>query len=143
MTERKNFILVNERVLGNAVRTVREAPAGYVVTISPPKRSLDQNAKLHALLSDLAASPVKWAGKRRTLEEWKALMISAHAVATGRPGEVVPGIEGEYVAIRESSANMGVGRAASLITYLLAFCDTNHVDLHETRAGGFMDEVAA
>lgn len=143
MSEKKTFVLINERVLSNALAEVRNAPAGYVVTVAPKKRSSDQNAMLHALLSDIAASPIEWAGKRRDMDEWKVLMISAHAVATGTKGEVIPGLEGEFVAIRESSARMGVARAASLITYILAFCDMNGVELRETRRGGFFDEARA
>jgi len=144
MTTRQTFVLIDERRRGNAMAAVRQAPAGYVVKISEPTRSLDQNAKLHAMLSDLAASPVTWAGKRRTVDEWKALIISGHAVATQQGGEVIPGIEGEFVAIRESSASMSVRRAASLIEYLQAFGDQNGVAWRETERGGFTDrEVAA
>ncbi|RVG78232.1 recombinase, partial [Sinorhizobium meliloti] len=32
-----------------------------------------------------------------------------------------------------------VGRAASLITYAIAFCDTNGIHLSETIRGGFHD----
>lgn len=139
MSERKKFRLVNERVRGNALRSVQDAPDGYVVTIAEPTRSGDQNAKLHALLSDLARSPLMWAGKRRTLEQWKAILISGHAVATGTGGEVIPGIEGEFVAIRESSANMSVARASSLIEYVIAFAVSNGVELREAERGGFYD----
>ena len=131
------YILINARVRLNAIEAVRAAPDGYSVSISEPKRNLEQNAKLHALLSDLAASPVKWAGKRRTMDQWKAIAVSGHAVATGQGGEVVPGMEGEFVAIRESTANMSVARASSLIEYVLAFCVSNGVELKETKAGGF------
>lgn len=137
------FTLRSPLIRSNAMAAIRTAPDGYRVTIAAPQRSNDQNAKFHAILSDLAASPVKWAGKRRTLEEWKAIVISGHAVATGTAGEVIPGMEGEFVAIRESSARMGVARAASLITYLLAFCDSNGVELIETRKGGFYDQEQA
>jgi hypothetical protein len=41
--------------------------------------------------------------------------------------------------IRESTARMSVGRAASLITYAIAFCDTNGIHLTETIRGGFYD----
>jgi hypothetical protein len=141
--DKQTFILISPLVRSNALDAVRSAPDGWRVKVAPPLRSDDQNAKLHAILSDLAASPVTWAGKRRTLDEWKAIVISGHAVATGTGGEVIPGMEGEFVAIRESSARMGVARAASLITYLLAFCDSNGVELHETRRGGFYDEGKA
>lgn len=143
MADKQVFILRNETIVGNALRAVREAPSDYVVTIAPKTRSTDQNAKFHAICHDLAHSNLTFAGKRRSLEEWKALLISGHAVATGTAGEVVPGLEGEFVAIRESSAKMGVARAASLIEYTLAFCVSNSVDLHDTMRSGFLDERAA
>ena len=136
--EKQTFYLISNRVRDNALAAVNEADPNSIISVSPPKRSLEQNAKLHAILTDLARSPLKWAGKRRTLDEWKALVISAHAVATNEPGEVIPGLEGEFVAIRESSAQMGVRRASSLIEYVLAFCATNGVELTETNKGGFL-----
>lgn len=140
MSHRKTFVLASQRVLANALDAVRSAAPFSVITIAQKTRTTEQNAKLHALLSDLARSDIEWAGKRRTLDEWKVLMISAHAVATDGAGEVIPGIEGEFVAIRESSASMGVARASSLIEYVLAFCVTNGVELKETTKGGFIDE---
>lgn len=138
--DKQTFYLISSRVRDNAVSAVNAAEPGSVISVSPPKRSLEQNAKLHAILSDLAKSPLTWAGKRRTIDEWKMLAVSAHAVATDRPGEVIPGLEGEFVAIRESTALMGVGRASSLIEYLLAFCAQNNVELKETRKGGFLSD---
>lgn len=143
MTDKHKFRLVNPVVRGNAMQALHMAPDGWLVRIEPPNRSLEQNSKFHAILADLARSEMTWAGKRRTFDEWKAIIISGHAVATGSGGEVIPGIEGEFVAIRESSAHMGVARAASLIEYLIAFCAINGVELTETRRGGFMDERAA
>ncbi len=139
----QRFTIINEHIRDNALKAVEMAPAGYSISVSEPKRSNDQNAKFHAMLTDVARSPVKWAGKRRSVEEWKALIISGHSVATDNKGEVVPGIEGEFVAIRESSASMTVRRAASLIEYLESFCVSNGVELLETKRCGFMEERAA
>lgn len=138
--QKETFVLINDRIRQNALAAVMRALPDFSVTIAPKQRTNDQNAKLHAILGDLGKSPVSWAGKRRTLEEWKMIIISGHSVATGHSGEVIPGLEGEFVAIRESSASMSVARAASLIEYLLAFCATNGVELTETRRRGFMDE---
>lgn len=96
--------------------------------IKPATRSLDQNAKFHALCLDLERSGLEWAGKPRTQYEWKVLMVSAHAVATKQGGEVVPGIEGEFVSIRESTARMSKARASSLIEYVQAFCAQHGVE---------------
>lgn len=140
---KRTYVLHTPLIRENACRAILLAEPGYVVTIAEPTRSGEQNAKLHALLSDLAKSPLTWAGKRRTLDEWKMLMVSAHSVATQQPGEVIPGIEGEFVAIRESTASMGVARASSLIEYVLAFCVTKGVELHDTERGGWLAERTA
>lgn len=93
-----------------------------VLVIREERRSLDQNAHFHALCTDLAKSQLTWAGKRRTATEWKVLLVSGHAMATKEGVEMVPGLEGEFLNIRESTARMSVKRAASLIEYTLAFC---------------------
>jgi hypothetical protein len=143
VTDRATYVLVNDRVRNNAVAAIRGAPDGYIVSVAEPTRSLDQNAMFHALCSDIAKSGHKFLGKRRPAHVWKVLLISAHAAATDEGSEIVPGLEGEFVNIRESSALMSVRRAASLITYTLAYCDTNNIPLTETRKGGFMDEARA
>lgn len=143
MTDKKAFVLINPHVRDNAMNAIFDAPDGYLVTIAEPTRTNDQNAMFHAICGDIAKSGHKFAGKPRSAKVWKVLLISAHAAATEEGNEVVPGLEGEFVNIRESSALMSVRRAASLITYTLAFCDTNGIPLTETRKGGFMDERAA
>lgn len=131
MTKR-TFILAHDMARANAVQAVKEAPAGYAVSVSEPSRTLDQNAKFHALCSDLGKSQVLWAGKRRTATEWKVLLVSGHATATHEGSEIVPGIEGEFVNIRESTALMRKKRGASLIEYTLAFCVMNGLQVSAT-----------
>jgi len=94
-------------------------------------RSLDQNAKFHAICSDLARSPMEWAGKRRTAAQWKVLLVSGHAVATKEAAEIIPGLEGEFINVRESTALMSVKRGASLIEYCIAFCSENDIPISE------------
>lgn len=137
------FTIRNPAILRNCVEAIREAGDNARVTIAPAQRSGGQNNMFHAICSDLAKSALTFAGKRRSAEEWKALIVSGHSVATGHGGEVIPGIEGEFVAIRESTSRMGVGRASSLIEYALAYCATNGVELSDTRKGGWLDERAA
>lgn len=137
------FTIRSPEILRNCFDAIREAGANARVTIAPEQRRSGQNAMFHAICGDLARSPLTFAGKRRSLDEWKALLVSGHSVATGHGGEVIPGIEGEFVAIRESTSRMGVGRASSLIEYALAYCATNGVELTETHKGGWFDERAA
>ena len=52
-------------------------------------------------------------------------------VATGDSAEMVPGLEGEFVNLRESTALMSIKRGASLIEYSTAFAITNGVELRD------------
>ncbi len=95
--------------------------------VRPEKRNNEQNAKFHAICADLARAKVQWCGKPRTAAEWKVLLVSGHAVATKQGCEMLPGLEGEFVNIRESTALMSKARSSSLIEYALAFCATHGV----------------
>jgi len=128
--DRQTFRLVHKNARALALYAVSAAPDGYVVTVRPPGRSLDQNAKFHALCEDIARSGYEWDGCRRTAEEWKVLLITAHSVATGRAVEIVPNLEdGSPVQLRESSAGMSKERGSSLIEYVLAWCAAHGIKL--------------
>lgn len=126
-----HFILAHNAARSRAQNAVQQAPEGWQVIIKPATRSSEQNAKFHALCSDIANSGMKWAGKERTAAEWKVLLVSGHAIATKEGVEIVPGLENEFVNIRESTAAMSKKRGASLIEYTLAFCVSNGVKVGE------------
>lgn len=109
----------------NAIKAVLDAQVGQVVTIADPTRNIDQNAKFHALCGDLSKSGLEWGGKNRSQGEWKVLLVSGHAIATKEGAEVVAGLEGEYVNLRESTALMTKNRGSSLIEYTQAFIENN------------------
>lgn len=135
------FRLISPHVRSNAIAAINDAPDGWIVSLSPPKRSTEQNAYFHAICGEIAKSGKKWAGKERSLDAWKAILVSGHSVATGAGGEVIPGIEGEFIAIRESTSRMGVSRAASLMEYTLAWCATEGIELKEPERGGFYERT--
>lgn len=99
--------------------------------IQEETRTLPQNAKFHAICSDIAKSDMQWMGKKRSAKQWKVLLVSGHAVATKEQAELVPGLEGEYVNLRESTALMSIPRGASLIEYAIAFCAMNNITLSD------------
>ena len=85
-----------------------------------PTRTLEANARLHAMLTDIARQ-AQYMGKPRTVEFWKGLFVSGWAIATGQRPEIVPGLEGEFIAIRESTATMSGKRLASVMEYIEAW----------------------
>jgi hypothetical protein len=110
-----------------------ELHAGHAMTVTAEaeRRSEDASAKFHKLCELVAKSRLPWAGKPRTKDEWKVLLVSGHSVATKQGADIVPGLEGEFVNIRESTARMSRARSASLIDYTTAFLVTNGVEVNE------------
>lgn len=123
------FCLAHPIARQRAIEAVMNAPDGYYVTVQEPTRTSEQNRLLHAHLQELKGKP--WAGKPRDMDEWKLLMVSGHAIVTGRPSDCVPGLEGEFVNLRESTAKMGKSRLSSLVEYIQAWvseheCEETH-----------------
>jgi hypothetical protein len=98
-----------------------QAERRWTLTVRPEKRSDEQNRRFHAMCADISRAGIQWAGKPRTPEQWKVLLVSGHATATKEGAEIIPGIEGEFVNIRESTALMSKKRGSSLIEYTFAF----------------------
>lgn len=95
-------------------------------------RSDEQNAKLHAMLGDIAKQKT-FSGKKLTIEQWKMIFVSGHRIATGGQAEMAIGLEGEIINLRESTAQMGVKRMASLIEYITAWGAENDVKFKDWR----------
>lgn len=134
MTDKQLFFLCSTQVRLNCLEFIKELPTDdknpLVVKIQPMTRSLEQNSKLHALLSDISKQ-CKFNGKRRDIETWKMIFVSAHKIATGGKAEMVIGIEGEVINLRESTAQMSVKRLASLIEYVQAWGVENGVKFND------------
>jgi NinB protein len=128
------FFLTHSEARKRALAFVAEARDGMVVEVRDPTRSGEQNAKFHAICSDLADSGLEWAGKPRTAAQWKVLLVSGHAMATQEGSEVLPGLEGEFVNLRESTALMSKSRGSSLIEYAMAFCAMNDIETEQCAA---------
>lgn len=113
-----------------AKAAIDSAPDGSRLSIKEETRTLEQSAKFHAICGDIAKQ-IPFAGKMRSPEQWKMLLVSGHAVATKRGSEMLPGLEGEWCNLRESTAAMGVKRLSSLIEYCLCYCAENDIVLRE------------
>jgi len=107
---------------------------GWVVTIAPPGRSLDQNAIFHAACDDIAKAKPEWNGLRMDAEDWKQLLILSHAVATQGDGiRLTQDLEGQgLVQLRESSARMSKARATSLIDYTISWATSHGIRLRDS-----------
>lgn len=125
---KQQFIISSYANLVAAFQWIKAVGFGkaYILEVKEFTRTVEQNAKLHALFGELSHQ-AKWADSKLTAEQWKVLMISAHTIATKEPCRMVIGIEGEVVNLRESSAQMSVARMISLIEYIHAWGAQNGV----------------
>ena len=103
-----------------------------VLELRAETRTTQQNRLLHALFADVSRQ-AQWLGKSLTPAQWKLLFVSGHAVATKQGADVVPGLEGEFLNLRESTARMGRARMASLLDYVMAWCAEHDIELTESR----------
>ena len=103
-----------------------EAQESIRIEVREKNRTDEQNAKLHAMLGDIAQQAT-WQGDKLDIDGWKNLFVSGHTIATKAPYKLVMGLEGELVNVRERTSKMGVRRLASLIEYISAWAADNGV----------------
>lgn len=123
---KQRFKLINQDTKLHVCRQIMAANWGKVVTVEDPTRTLEANAKFHAMLTDIS-NQATYMGKPRTVEFWKGLFVSGWQVATSQKLEIVPGLEGEFINIRESTASMSGKRLASCIEYVQAWAAMNSI----------------
>lgn len=113
---RQLFKLISTDVRRICWEAIKSAPDGWIVTVTEPTRTKDQNAMLWPLLTDLSKQ-VDWYGKKLTPDNWKDLMT-----ASLRKLDVVPNLDGTgFVALGQSTSNMTKSQFSELIELILAF----------------------
>jgi hypothetical protein len=123
------FRLVHKEARLRACQSIREAPDGYVAIVRPATRSLDQNALLWALLTDVS-NQVDWYGKKLTPDDWKNVFSSSL-----RRLEVVPNLDGTgFVALGQHTSTMTKREFSDLCELILAFGSEHGVQWSEQAA---------
>ena len=123
MTERQRFTLW-EPVQAHKIITLQLWPLlksmlmdgqRMVVEIKPETRTLAQNARLWAMLTDVAKQ-VNWYGRKLSEEEWKHVFTASLAKQ-----DVVPGIDGGFVVLGKSTSKMTKPEMSELQQLIEAF----------------------
>ncbi len=97
------------------------------VTVTDADRSVEQNAKLHAMLSDISRQ-VEHAGQKWNLLIWKRLCTAAWLRESGEDPQLIPAIDGNGVDIvYERTSKLSVKKCAELMEWIQAFGDEHQV----------------
>ena len=129
MDGRKKFVLAHDQARHGVAKFALAAPAGWHVTFRPPTRSLDQNARMWAMLGDVSKQ-VEWYGKKLSPDAWKCVFS-----ASLKKQDVVPGLHGDFVVIGRSTSAMTIREMSDLMELMAAF--------GAERGVRFTDEVPA
>jgi len=124
------YFLVSESVRQSAIRLLLSLPIDadkpFVMQIKAKTRSLDQNAKLWACLTDVS-NQVNWHGRKLSPESWKCVFS-----ASLKAQDVVPNIDGTgFVVMAQSTSNMTIKEMVDLIELIHAFGAQNGVIFNE------------
>ncbi len=131
MTDRALYVLTTKDRRIGVARLVAELPQFSRVEIKAAKRTLPQNDRLWAALTDVAEQ-LPWHGVTLTTNDWKLLFLDA----LNRESRIAPNLDGTgFVNLRQSSSDLTVGEMSDLIELINAFCAKHGVTLHDGQGG--------
>ena len=132
-TDGARFWLINDRVRRNAIEAISNAPPNSIVSVGQPRRTADQNAKMWAMLTDVARA--KPGGRNWTIDTWK----DAFMHSLGHQVMFAEGLDGSGpfpVGLRTS--RLTVPQMIDLIDCIYAWGTEHGVLWTEAKSRGFM-----
>lgn len=124
---RAMLIINGNEARAKATYWVSKAPLGTRIEFKASKRSLPQNDRLWAMLTDVAAHQ-KAKGRDYTTDEWKLLFMHAW----GREVRFLPGLDNKSVVpIGQSSSDLSKEEMTDLIEFIFAWGAENGVVFNE------------
>jgi len=131
MANKKIFKLVNKKVKANLISFIRSLPTDsknpLVVSIQEMTRTLEQNARMWATLTDISEQVV-WHSLKLTPEEWKHVFT-----ATLKGQKTVPNLDGTgFIILGQSTRAMSKKEFSNLLELAYAFGAEHDVKWSET-----------
>lgn len=123
------YFIVSEQIKRNACAAIMaldiDQNKPFVVQIKAKTRSLEQSAKMWAMLAEVSAQVV-WHSRKLTAEEWKWVFS-----ASLKKQEAVPGLDGGFVILGQSTSDMTISKMKDMIELIHAFGAENSVVFRE------------
>jgi len=115
----ENALPVVDNMLDTLQRGLKAGPV--LVTLGRPTRNNEQNAKVHAMFSDISKQ-VKWHGQKFTGEVWKRLCVASYLRERNESPMLVPSLDGRGVdIIYQKTSKMSKKVMAELIEWVACF----------------------
>lgn len=108
---------------------IAKAPDGTIVEFRTSKRSLQQNAKFHAMVTKLAQKTL-YHGQKLEVDDWKLIFMDA----LNREVRAVPSLDGRgFVNLGRRTSRLNKEDFAELIELVAAYAAQIGVDLGQER----------
>lgn len=129
---KQTFVLRDSNIRQHIISTIQQLPANpskpYQIIIQEDTRSLAQNRMLWSCLNDVSRQVI-WYGRKMDSESWKHVFS-----ASLKKQDTVPGIDGGFVVLGQSTSKMRVSEMRGLITLIHAFGANHNVTFSDESA---------
>ena len=128
LSEKRIYRLVHDEARRRASQDCLHAEHGFIVTIEEPRKTREQEARYHAMFSDIAKQ-CEFMGQKWTAEDWKRLLVdsfarvmASHGTPLSQGGRIVPALDGNgFVQLGIQTRKFRKKEASEFIEYLFAF----------------------
>lgn len=122
--------LWNESDRKRAHAYIEQAPVETRVEFKAVKRSIPQNDRMWAMLTDIAAQK-EHGGRKYTPDQWKVIFLAA----IGREVQFIPSLDGKaFIPWGQSSSDLSKQEMTDLIEFIMAWGTENCVTFHDGHA---------
>lgn len=130
--EKQTYLIRDNRIRQSCIEAIQNLPTNtdrpLQIIIQEDTRSLAQNRMLWACLRDVSQQVV-WYGKKLDSDSWKNIFS-----ASLKGQETVPGINGGFVVLGQSTSKMRVSEMRDLIELIHAFGTEHNVRFSDESA---------
>jgi len=123
------IVLNSNRDRERAISWIKDAPGGTRVEFKHSKRSLPQNDRMWAMLTDISKQ-MTWHGQRLRPDDWKLVFLDA----LNSEVRAVPNLSGNgFVNLGRSSSDLSKSEMSDLIELMFAFGAEHGVEFQDDR----------
>jgi hypothetical protein len=113
--------LLGPRSRSEAMGFIQKAPVGTRVEFKASKRTMPQNDRMWAMLTDVSRQ-LSWHGVKLTPDSWKLLFLDALRREIGGEFRIVPNLDGDgFVNLGTSSSDLSKDEMTMLIELIFKF----------------------
>ena len=118
---RPKIVISSQASRDKACEWVQHAPNGTTLEFVAHKRTLPQNDRFHAMLTDIA-SQLKWHGQKLSVSDWKLIFLDALRRELNQEMRLVPNADGTgFVALGHSSSRLTVAEMGDCMEIMSEF----------------------